>query len=82
MAATRACRSSCQNPLPTGKDELAGITSRAAPTDDNGTPSHPPAISHVSTPALVPPLVPAKLVAKYTDTDLQRATKLALELFV
>ena len=81
MARPCAWRNFCQNPPPAGKDELAEAA-RGAPTNDSGTLSHIPAVLHVSTPAPAPPLAPGKLVAKYTNTNLQRATKLALKLFV
>ena len=70
----------CYNPLLGGKDKLAG-----APTEGNST----PAISRAPTPALAqaPASTPAPALAlgppgRYTDKDLQRATKLALKLFV
>ena len=47
-----------------------------APTNDNGTPKPTPAVSRTLTLASVPG--PPE---RYTDKDLQRATKLALELF-
>ena len=50
-----------------------------APTDDSGTPVPTPAVSRAPTPA--PASVPGP-PGRYTDEDLQRATKLALELFV
>ena len=66
-----------------------------APTDDSGTPEPTPAVSHAPTPAPAQTPVPAQAPAptpapasvpgppgRYTDEDLQRATKLALELFV
>ena len=81
MAGPRTCRSPCWNPLPTGEDELAGAAPRA-PTDDSGTLSHTLALSRVTTPVSTLPLTLAKLMAKYTDVDLQRVTKLALKLFV
>ena len=81
MAGPRARRSPRRNPPPAGEDELAGAVP-GAPTDDSGTPSHTPAMSRVPTPAPAPPPASAKLVAKYTDANLQKATKLALELFV
>ena len=71
-----------RNPPLGGKDELAG-----APTEGNST----PAVSHTPTPApaqalaLTPAPAPASVpgpLGRYTDEDLQRATKLALELFV
>ena len=81
MAGTRARQSFCRNLPPAGKNELARAALKAL-TNDSGTPSYTPAVSRVPTPAPAPLLTPAKLVVKYTDADLQRATKLALELFV
>ena len=74
-------QSPCPNPLPASENELAGAAS-GAPTDDSGTLSHIPAMSCVPTPTLALLLAPAKFVAKYTNANLQIATKLALELFV
>ena len=76
-----AYRSPCWNPLPALEDELAGAA-LGAPTDDSGTFSYTFAVSYISTLAPTLPLASAKLVAKYTNADLQRATKLALELFI
>ena len=81
MARPYACRSPCQNFLPAGKDKLAE-TAPEAPTNNNGTSSHTPVVSRVPTLTPAPPLASAKLVAKYINTNLQRAIKLALELFV
>ena len=69
MAKPRTRQSFYLNPPPAGKDELAEATLRA-PTNDSGTFSHTSAISRIPTPALGPPLAPAKLVAKYTNMDL------------
>ena len=80
MARPRACQSFCQNSPPAGEDELAGAAPRA-PTNNSSTSSHTSAMLYVPTSALDPPLAPVKVVAKYTNADLQRATKLALELF-
>ena len=80
MVRPRAWGSLCWNPPPINKDELAGTDSKAL-INDSGTPSYTLAVSHVSTPASAPPLASAKLVAKYTNADLQQATKLALKLF-
>ena len=55
-------------------------TSRA-PTDDSGTPKPIPAISRAPTPAFALASVPGPL-KRSTNKDMQRATKLALELFV
>ena len=82
MAGPWAYHSLSQNFPPTGKDEPAGVTPRTAPTNNSGTSTPTPVMSYAPTLALVPPLVPANLMAKYTNADLQRVTKLALELFV
>ena len=81
MAGPCAQQSPCWNPLLADEDELARAAPRA-PSNDSGTLSHTPAMLRILTPAPALSLAPAKLVAKYTNTDLQRATKLALELFV
>ena len=81
MAGPCTYQSLSQNPPPAGEDELARAALRAF-THDNGIPSYPLTVSRVSTPTLAPPLILAKFVAKYTDTDLQKATKLALKLFI
>ena len=51
MARPFARRSSCRNPLLTGKDELAGVALGPAPTknSDNSIPA--PVVSRVPTPA-------------------------------
>ena len=69
-----------RNLLLSGKNKLAG-----APTKGNSTPSPSPVVSQAQTPA--PAQAPAPTPApgppgRYTDEDLQRATKLALKLFV
>ena len=51
------------------------------PTDDSGTLDATPAISCAPTFASAPASVPGPL-KRYMDEDLQRTTKLALELFV
>ena len=81
MAGSRACQSIYQNPPPAGEDELAEVAPRA-PINDNGTFFYIFAVSYIPTPALALPLAPAELVVKYTNANLQRATKLALKLFV
>ena len=60
-----------------------------APTNDGGTPVPTPAVSRASTPAPAQGSAPTPASAsapspprRYTDEDLQRATKLALESFV
>ena len=81
MGGTCACQSFWQNPPPAGKDELAEAASGAF-TNDGGTFSHTSVVSSVPTPAPATPLASAELVAKYINADLQKATKLALEVFV
>ena len=71
-----------RNPPLGGEDELAG-----APTEGNSTPSPSPVVSQAPAPAQAsaPTLAPASAPGppgRYTDEDLQRATKLALESFV
>ena len=73
MAGPRTWR----NAPPAGNDELAG----RAPSKGSGIPTPTPAASRAPIPA------PASASAlgppgKYTDEDLQRATKLVLELFL
>ena len=65
----------CRNPLRGNKDELAG----GVPTDVSGTLVPTPAVSQASTLASASAPGPSE---RYTDEDLQRAIKLALELFV
>ena len=81
MVGPRTRQSPCLNPPPAGEDELAGAVLEA-PINDNSTFSYTPAESHVPTPAPAPLFAPGKLLAKYSDAVLQKATKLALELFV
>ena len=69
------------NSPPVSEDELTGATSGAT-TNNSGTPSYTPAMSRVPTPAPALLLATAKLVAKYTNADLEQATKLALKSFV
>ena len=66
-----------RNPPLAGKDELAG----GAPSEDSGTPTPTLAASKAPTPAPAPASAPGP-PGKYTDEDLQRATKLTLELFI
>lgn len=72
MAGPRTRRSPRNNPPLTGEDELAGDAPEA-PTKGSSTPT--------SAPAQVPTSVPGP-TGMYTDVDLQRATRLALESFV
>ena len=82
MAGPRACRSPCRNCPLTGEDKLARVAPRAAFTHDSDIPFYIPAVSCVPTPAPAPSVALAKLMAKYTNADLQRAIQLALELFL
>ena len=82
----------CRNPPSTGKEELTrntpGATTKSngtPTTKGSGTPTSTPATSRASTPT--PASAPASApifdpLGRYTDKDLQRATKLALKLFV
>ena len=81
MAGPHACRSPCRNPLSASKDELAGAPPGVC-INDSGTLSHTPAMSRIPTPASAFLFASAELVAKYTNANLQRNTKLDLELFV
>ena len=70
----------CQNSSPTGKYKLAENVPRAS-TKNNNTSTSIPAIFQTPTPtsALAPILI---LLSLYINFDLQKATKLALKLFV
>ena len=81
MAKPYVWQSFCQNLLPAGEDELA-VAATGALTNDNGTFSYTPTLSRVLTPAPALLFAPTKLMAKYTNADLQKATKVALKLFV
>ena len=70
------------NPLFIGKDELIGDTPKAS-IKGSDTPIPIPAISKTSTPTPTPAFAfVLGLVGRYMNEDLQRAIKLALELFV
>lgn len=75
MAGPRTWR----NPSPVGKDKLTGKT----PSKSSDTPTSTSIIScaSISAPTQNPAPAPSQL-GMYTNVDLQRATKLALELFV
>ena len=75
MAGPYTCCGYWSNLLPTGKDELAKDAPRA-PTKSSDIRTRIFAVSRASTPALTP-----GSSDRYTDEDLQRATKLALESF-
>ena len=74
MAGPRNCRSLQSNSLPTSKDELAEGALEAS-TKSSDTVTLTPAISLAPVPALGMP-------GLYMDVNLQRATKLALKLFM
>ena len=82
MAGPRARGSPCWNSPLADKDKLARAAPKAVSTNDNGTPTPTPVVSRAPTPTPVPPPALAERVAKYTDLDLQRVTKLALKSFV
>lgn len=82
MTGLRACR---HLTCPAGKDKLAG----RAPIESSGTHIPTRAVFHTATPAPTQILAPALafapaqgLLGNYTNINLQRATKLALELFI
>ena len=81
MAGPRTCRSPRCNPPPGGKDELARGPP-GAPTEGSNTPIPFPPVSRAQTPADAPAPTLVLLRGTYTDKDLQRTTKLALESFV
>ena len=74
MAGPCACQSFQQNLLSTSKDEFAGT----APIEGNSTPTPTFVISRIPTSVFPLTSAPAKLIARYTNMDLQRAIKLAL----
>ena len=78
MAGPHACQSPCRNSPSTNDNELAG----AASTKGNRILISTSVVLRVATPAPAPPLAFAKFVAKYTNADPQKTTKLALELFI
>lgn len=75
MAGPRTWR----NPSPVGKDKLA----RKTPSKGSGIPTSTPTVfcASISAPTQDPAPAPG-LPGIYTHVDLQRATKLALKLFV
>ena len=82
MAGLCACQSPFPNLLLIGKDEFAQAISGAALTNNNSTSSHTFVVAIITTSTPVSASIYAKLVVKYTKTDLQRANQLAIELFV
>ena len=81
MAGPRICRSPRRNSPSSRKDELAR-GSPGALTKDSNIPTPFPAISQAQTPTFTPAPAPAPLNSTYTNVDLQKAVKLALELFI
>ena len=82
MAGPRTRRSPrCNPPPPGGEDKPVGGLP-GAPTEDSNTPTPSPLVSRAQTSANAPAPTLAPPRGIYTDEDLQRATKLALESFV
>lgn len=77
MVRSRFCYSFWTNPPPTSKDELTGSI-LGAPTKSSGTLTLTPAASRTHIPTPTPAPIALSL---YTNANLQRAIKLALELF-
>ena len=74
VAGPQTCRNPRQNLPPTDKDKLAG----EVPNEGSGTSTLTLAVSCAFTSAFATAL----FKDIYTDVDLQKATKLALELFI
>lgn len=82
MTGPRTRQSPWNNPPPISKNELAE-DAPGAPTEGSSTPTPSPAISPALTPVPAQAPTPAPgLPGMYTNIDLQKATRLALELFV
>ena len=81
MIGPRTRCSPCRNPPPGGEDELTGGP-LGAPIEGSNTPTPFPPVSWAQTPADTPAPTSAPPRGTYTNKDLQRATKLALESFV
>ena len=79
MADPRTCRSFRCNPSPGGENEFIGGLLGAS-TKDSNTPT--PSLTIFQAQTHTPAPTPASLGGTYTNVDLQRATKLALESFV
>ena len=82
MAGFYARQSLRLNLLPASKDKLAGANLKAAPTNYNDIFSYILDVSNLTTPGLILLPASAKLIAMYTNADLQKVTKLALKLFI
>ena len=81
MTGPRTRRSLRCNPPPDGENELAGSLPGAL-TESSNTPTSSPPVFRAQTPTDAPALTPAPPRGTYTNVDLQKATKLALKLFV
>ena len=81
MAGPRIRRSLWRNPPPGGEDELVR-SPPGAPTKGSNTPTPSPPVSWAQTPADAPAPTPAPPRGTYTDADLQKVTKLALDSFI
>ena len=81
MTGPRTCRSPHRNLPPGGKNKLAGGPPEA-PTKGSNTPTPSLPISQAQTLADVSAPTPTPSGGIYIDVDLQKAIKLALELFV
>ena len=93
-----ACQSLFQISPPIDKDELAKANQKCISINDHAISTYTPAMSYIPTlamsciptpamlciptPASALFLTPAKLVAKYTNANLQKATQLTLKSFV
>ena len=73
--------SSCRNSPLGGEEELVGGPP-GAPTEGSNTLTLSPTIFRAQTPADALAPTPASLRGTYTNVDLQRASKLALESFI
>ena len=82
MAGPCACQSHCQNLPLNGKDKLAEANQKLASSNDSRTLIHNFAMLRFLTLAFASALATAKLVTNYINPKLQKATKLALKLFV
>ena len=81
IAGPRTRHSPCRNPSSGGEDELARGLPEAL-TKSSNTPTPSPHISRAQTLADAPAPTSAPPRGMYTDVDLQKATKLAPELFI
>ena len=81
MAGPRSRRSPRRNPPPGGEDELAGGPP-GAPTKGSNTPTPSPPVSRAQTSTNAPTPTAAPPRGIYTNADLQKATKLALNSFI